>query len=427
MNNIDKNIIQKWNHLSSKKIFIACSGGVDSMTLLAILSEAKWDIEVIHVNYNLRGQDSLEDQYFVEKTCKDYNIPFHLKEIELQPILNEKSGNLQEIARKIRYEFFHEKKNLSIDNYIALGHHLDDQIETFFMHIARKSGIMGMACMLAENNRFIRPLLPYSKQEIIQFALKKGITWREDYTNKTNKYTRNILRNIILPELNKEMPTLNNSILYLIEKFQETQFIIEKSIQVITENILKTGFLLLDTYDSLSSFEKNELLRQLNQKSSLLSEIEKLRFSQKGKVVMLNENKYNFSQILKEENNFLFVQIKNTSSILPILTSEEINCLPISFTKESVYIDPKKINGKLTLRTWNIGDRMKPIGMKGSKLISDIIKDAKIPYHQKKDILVVEDEEKILWCVGIKVSREAIASDKTVNPVKLSLNFNNLK
>ena len=110
MSNIYQHIIQKWAFLSTKKIFLACSGGVDSMTLLSIFIKAKWDVEVLHVNYNLRGQDSIDDQKLVEETCLNFNIPFHLKNIELQPILDKKGGNLQEIARQIRYDFFNEKK-----------------------------------------------------------------------------------------------------------------------------------------------------------------------------------------------------------------------------------------------------------------------------------------------------------------------------
>ena len=112
MSNIYQHIIQKWSFLSTKKIFLACSGGVDSMMLLSVFIKAKWDVEVLHVNYNLRGQDSIDDQLLVQETCLNNKIPFLLKNIQLQPILDKKGGNLQEIARLIRYDFFNEKKIL---------------------------------------------------------------------------------------------------------------------------------------------------------------------------------------------------------------------------------------------------------------------------------------------------------------------------
>ncbi len=421
MSNIYQYIIQKWAFLSTKKIFIACSGGVDSMMLLSVFIKAKWDVEVLHVNYNLRGKDSIDDQLLVQETCLNNKIPFHLKNIQLQPILDKKGGNLQEIARLIRYDFFNEKKILSTENYIALGHHQDDQIETFFMHIARKSGVMGMACMKENNNRLIRPLLPFSKNEIIQFAKENNISWREDYSNKTNKYSRNILRNILIPEINNSLPEVTESVLFLIQKFQETQLELESKISPLVKDLKLNSTLSFTVYDSLSSFEKNELFRQLEQKAGLQEEVEKLRSTQKGKKLELSSNSFEYISIIREENNFTFIIESNTFKSNQNLIIEEIDHLPSTFSKEIIYLDSNKIKGRLTIRKWEIGDRMKPLGMKGSKLLSDIIKDAKIPSHLKKDILIVKDEEKILWCVGIKISAEAIADDNTEKIIKVSL------
>ena len=421
MSNIYQHITQKWAFLSSKKIFLACSGGVDSMTLLSVFIKAKWDVEVVHVNYNLRGQDSIDDQLLVKETCLNNKIPFHTKNIQLGPILDKKGGNLQEIARQIRYDFFNEKKILSKDNYIALGHHQDDQIETFFMHIARKSGVMGMACMKENNDRFIRPLLPFSKNEIIQFAKENNISWREDYSNKTNKYSRNILRNILIPEINNSLPEVTESVLFLIQKFQETQLELESKISPLIKNIQSNSTLSFSVYDSLSSFEKNELFRQLEQKAGLQAEVEKLRSAQKGKKVELLTNSFQFISIIREDDDFVFIEESATNNSIQNLIIEAIDHLPSTFSKEIIYLDSKKIKGELKLRKWEIGDRMRPMGMKGSKLLSDIIKDAKTPSHLKKDILIVEDEEKILWCVGIKISAEAIARDNTEKIIKVSL------
>lgn len=415
MSDLFQHITTKWSHLSKKTIFLACSGGVDSMTLLHLFQKAKWDVEVMHVNYQLRGEDSENDMKLVIDTCERYLIPFHLKRIDLQPILDEKGGNLQEVARKVRYDFFEEKRSLSRDNYIALGHHKNDQIETFFMHLARKSGIMGMACMPAEHHQFIRPLLPFSKEEIIQYAKGNGVEWREDYSNKTNKYTRNILRNILLPELQQQFPTLEESVLLLVQKFQETQNELEKIISPIFQNIHQEEILFFSDYDFLSENEKVELLRQLGQKSSLLKELEKLRSTQKGKLIYLEtaDLSGSFIQIVREDLYFLFIKKNDKIQQIPTLHIEETNHLPSLFSKEEIYLDPSKIKGNLLLRKWKSGDKMHPIGMKGSKLISDIIKDAKIPSSQKKDVLVLTDEEKIIWCVNIRCGTEAIADDKS--------------
>ncbi len=421
MSDLFKIITQKWSFLSTKKIFLACSGGVDSMTLLSIFNKAKWNIEVLHVNYQLRGKDSELDMNLVKDTCERLSIPFHLKIIDLQPILDSKGGNLQEIARKIRYAFFEEKRIQSTNNYIALGHHKDDQIETFFMHLARKSGIMGMSCMPSEHNQFIRPLLNFSKEEIIQYATKKKIFWREDYTNKTNKYTRNILRNILLPELQSKITTLNESVLLLVQKFQETQIELEFIIKPIFEQLIEIKKLNFIQFYSLTENQKVELLRQLGQKASLVNELNKLRNSQKGKKILLEPNSNYFESIIRDEDNFQLIQNCSNLTQIPTLYIKEVSELPTIFSKNEIYLDPSKLKGQLNLRKWKKGDRMIPLGMKGSKLISDIIKDSKIPTNKKKDVLILEDEKTILWCVGIRIGAYGIANELTKDIVKIKV------
>lgn len=421
MSNLQQHIEKEWKHLANKKIFLACSGGVDSMTLLHIFIHAKWQVEVIHVNYHLRGEDSNLDQQLVEKTCSDNTIPFHLKSIKLQDLLDEKGGNLQEVARNVRYDFFEEKRILSENNYIALGQHLDDQIETFFMHLGRKSGIMGMACMPNEHQRFVRPLLPFSKEEIIEYAESNGVKWREDYSNKTNKYKRNILRNIILPELHIQFPDLKTSITTLINAFQSTQKELENKISPICLDIILSGELSFEKFDVLSQEEKNELLRQLGQKPGLLIDLEKIRNAQKGKKIKLEKSTdCQFDAIYNEKSKFLFIS-ESKNRTIPKIKIEKIDQLPTSFTKDEIYIDLQTINGEFQLRKWKTGDRMKPIGLEGSKLISDIIKDAKIPTAEKENIFVLTDNDKILWCIGLRVSALSVAKETSTEIMKISL------
>ncbi len=421
MSDLLQHIKKHWEHLKSKKIFLACSGGVDSMTLLSIFHSLDFDLEVLHVNYNLRGQDSVLDKELVEKTCQKLTIPFHLLDIQLQEQLDEFGGNLQEVARNVRYDFFEKFRTKSENNYIALGHHLDDQIETFFMHIARKSGIMGMACMKAENKRFIRPLLSFSKDSIIEFANSNSIEWREDYSNKTNKYKRNILRNILIPELIASIPTLKESVKHLTSIFQENQALIEEKVSILLKDIKKENIISFDIFDSLTNEERIELLRQLNQKPGLLIDLDKIRNSQKGKNIRLEKNDdCPFISISREENCFVF-ESDNKQINIPKILLKKVSSLPLEFSKNEIFIDSAKLNGELKLRKWKNGDRMQPIGLKGTKLLSDIIKDAKIPTFKKKDILVLTDQETIIWCVGIRISSTHIADNQSKEIIKITL------
>ena len=184
-------------------LVVGVSGGMDSMVLLHALKNTHSKITVTHVNYMLRGQDSNEDAKLVEKTARSYALPFEKLEFDLQAYLDENGGNLQEKARDTRYSFFDSL--IDKNNYakLILAHHQGDQIENFWMQMARGGGIRAMSGMKEVNKNIIRPLLSFSKAELFAYATEHHIEWREDTSNKSNRYTRNIWRNVLIPELNK--------------------------------------------------------------------------------------------------------------------------------------------------------------------------------------------------------------------------------
>ena len=392
---------------TDKQYFVACSGGVDSMVLLTIFHQLNLNVCALHINYQLRGIDSEKDQALIEEFCKQNKIQCHIKQIDLQKQLNELGGNLQEEARKVRYSYFESFKTNS-NCKIVLGHHVDDQIETFFLNLARNSGVMGLACMLPEHNGYIRPLLTVSKDEILEFAQSKNIVWREDVSNQSNKYRRNKLRNVILPDLKNQIPTLCKSVLELTRIFQVKQLELSNRIKPSIEKINATQILAFDEFDAFDEFEQIELLRQLELSSGLSTELIKLRAAIKGKRLVVTNN--SIQEIIHEGTFFYFKNAVEKITI-PILHLEKVDLLPHAFSKDVLFLDSSKISGELKIRQWDIGDRIKPIGVVGSKLISDILKDAKIPNHLRPNQFVVHDDLKIVWCVGLCVGREAVGKN----------------
>jgi tRNA(Ile)-lysidine synthase len=396
--------------------FVACSGGVDSMVLLHVLLKLKKRVSAVHVNYMLRGEDSENDQQLVEDFCKNAGIPCHVKRIDLNKYLLETGGNLQETARKVRYAYF-ENFKIKKDFRIVLGQHADDQVETFFLHLARGGGIMGLACMLPEHDQYVRPLLTFTKEEIKTYAEENQISWREDVSNQSSRYNRNKLRNLLLPEMRSVIPDLNDAVLTLVHVFQETQRSFELEMDPIIKTIVASGELSFEQFDQLNEFKLTEILRQLELPFTLVDELKKLRTAQVGKAIETEHKKY--KQIIAERDLFFFDPQESVP--IPELMFESLRSLPDHFDKTAIYLDPDKINGRLELRYWQEGDRIKPIGLKGSKLISDILSDAKIPNHKKRKQLVLTDKEKILWLVGYSISREAIANaDSAILKVSLA-------
>lgn len=405
---------QKWSFLASHKVFVACSGGVDSMVLLHLLRVIGTTIHVLHVNYQLRGHESDLDELFVKNYCLEHKIAFDCLPIDMKSYLKQNRGNLQEQARKIRYDWFHQFLS-EPDSLLALGHHFDDQIETFYQHLARKSGILGMACMLEQYGHVIRPLLCFRKNEIKEFAFTNQLKWREDGSNASLKYTRNRLRNEFIPLLEQKIPSLDSSVRLLIEVFQDNFQDLKSSVQAIQQQIQSEQFITLLDWNKLSQEQQIILIKYFGFSASQLDIINQLNIGQKGKKLVSSTH-----CIVRETLGLSFVPLKEENTIRK-LKIEKVSLLPSTYTKNEIYLDELKLKGVLKIRLWQIGDRIAPFGMKGSQLISDVITNAKIPNSIRKTICVVHDDQEIHWCVGLKIGRKALADKKTNSILKISI------
>lgn len=392
--------------------FIACSGGVDSMVLLHLAKKYNLDIEILHVNYNLRGKDSAADAYFLEQYSSKNKIPISILEVDLKKELELNGGNLQNEARRIRYNFFGEKLNNTDKSKLLIAHHQNDQIETFWLQLFRGSGLKGMAGMDKINNKIIRPFLNVSKDELVNYALKNQISWREDQSNSKLNYQRNLWRNKYIPFLNSQIPTINDSVLKLQEVFSDNLLEISKKITQVKNQIIQTNYVEFKAISQFQSVEIVELFRTLNIPLNQIQPWIKLLKSQKGSKVKWESSEGPFTEIIREEKGFSFV-LNDNKVIIPTLNVRQVERLPEKFEKNIFYFDPNKIDGQLKIRFWKKADRIYPIGMKGSKLISDIVKDAKIPNVDRYHQTVICDDSKILACVDLCVDRRAIASDKS--------------
>jgi tRNA(Ile)-lysidine synthase len=421
MNLIQEKILNLSKEIKSEIVFIAVSGGVDSMLLLD-LSSKYFNIHALHVNYQLRGQESDEDQLFIEEFCSKRGIPLNVLKYDLKNELKAKKTNLQNRAREIRYDFFSGFLHKNEDSFLFLAHHSDDQIETFFLQFYRDSGIAGLSCMREINKKFVRPLLGFSKQEIIACAIENKINWREDSSNSKNTYLRNFFRNELIPSLHHEIPTLKSSILELIACFQVTQKFLEDEIREIKYHLIRNSRLEIKLAESLTDEKIIELFRQLSIPKSMLSEWKKLLISRKGALIELPELS-DYLLIIRENDYLEFISSETQSVKEPKIITQIVNSVPDSFDKNTLYLDLEKISGELNLRHWIIGDRIYPIGLNGSKLISDVFTDSKVPNHLRTKKWLLCDREKIISCIGYSIDRRAIVSENSKIILKVEIRF----
>lgn len=199
-----ENLYKLADNLDGKRFLLAVSGGADSMVLSQLFKNSDFYFEVAHINYHLRGEDSVKDQNLVEEFCTKNNIRLHLFEVSQK---EEMSGaSIQIWARNLRYHYFFTiLKDFHLD-FLVTGHHLNDELETFFINLSRGSGIKGLCGIPANDNSILRPLLRFSKEDIYDFASANNVEFREDLTNKKNDYLRNKIRNTLVPQILEVFP-----------------------------------------------------------------------------------------------------------------------------------------------------------------------------------------------------------------------------
>lgn len=392
--------------------FIAVSGGHDSMLLLDLCRRNSLPITVLHVNYQLRGEESQGDQAFIETYCQQHSLPFHIHKIDLTEKLKS-GGNLQQLAREERYDFFQSHLNQRTNSLLMVAQHQDDQLETFWLQLFRGSGLSGLQGMLEKNGRILRPLLPFTRKELSRLSSELNLNWREDSSNESTKYLRNLFRLKLIPELEQEIPTLRNSIQTLQHIFQATLEEEQEGINRIVEELKSNKTITLDVINHIADFKLVEVLKRLSISTVFAKKIPELLHSEAGKKLNWKVNDGPFQAIVKERDYLSFVSKDPIPFSTPTFHAQFITELPSEFDKNSLFLDQSKIVGTLYVRPWTKGDRMHPIGLSGSKLISDILKDDHVPANEKQEKFVMCDDEKIICCIGHRIDRRSIATEQS--------------
>lgn len=410
VDNIESSFYHLLSNHNAEHYYLAVSGGCDSMVMLSLFKKQKRPFTVLHVNYHLRGEESDGDEAFVRQFCEDNSIPFYVLSHKLSSDLKD-GGNLQNLARKVRYDFFKSYLSKHESAILCLAHHQDDQEEGFWMAMARGGGLRAMSGMNTFKKPFLRPFLKHRKIEILNYARVQNIKWREDLSNQSNKYTRNIWRNVLLPELKAKFTHISSSVELLQKHFDEQANHDRKASRLLIPSTFQDFEITREELIRLNSNQWIEFLDQMNIRKNLALHIIELLNGENGKKIFLESNDNNYRAVWKRENSLYFEIKAQTSSPPPVFTTRIIDSLPGKFSKRELYLDPNKIKGNLSVRRWQNGDRMCPIGLKGSKLVADILKDDKAHASDKSTHWVLVDEEKIISLIGYRIDQRAIANE----------------
>ncbi|MEW5675576.1 tRNA lysidine(34) synthetase TilS [Flavobacterium enshiense] len=428
-NHINSNL----SFLTEKKLLLAVSGGIDSMVLLHLLKQLHFDISVAHCNFNLRGEESDDDENFVKSLCNDLNIKLFVNHFKTEEYTNSNKQSIQVSARELRYDWFNELLQQENFDYLLTAHHLDDSLETFLINFTRGTGLEGLTGIPQQNDRIVRPLLVFSRLEIENYAKENNIQWREDSSNASDKYLRNKLRHDIVPILKEMNPNFLNSFQQTLENLQQANSMVGDASRIEYDKVVKNiglqkqinlkELMLLPNYQAyLYQWLKpfgftawDDIYDLVDAQSGKQIFSEKYRLLKDREVLILEElsaNENDSHQIAENQT-----EIKHP---IPVKISYVTNVTDAG-SSETIFVDKDSLKFPLVFRKWRQGDYFYPFGMDGKKKVSKYFKDEKFSLIDKENAWLLCSGEEIVWIVGKRADRRYSVTKTTQTIIKFEL------
>lgn len=421
--------------LKDKKLLIAISGGLDSVVLTHVFNHLNFaTIALAHCNFKLRDKESDLDEEFVTNLSQKTSNQIFTKRFNTSDFAKKNSISTQIAARELRYNWFQEVLHEHHFDFVLTAHHADDNLETFLINLTRGSGLEGFTGIPAQNGTIVRPLLPFSRAEILKYAQENQLTWREDASNASTKYTRNKIRHQVISVLKEINPSLLLSFEKTIANLQESQQIIEDRIATISKEVVteKNNLIKLDIEKIKQLSNPKAYLYQLlkTYQFTAWNDVYELLSAQSGKQVFSKTHR-----LLKDRDSLILSEIdfsttlemtfdidENTTEITnPIqLIFEKVDAKTIE-NKQTVYVDKDLLKYPLQLRKWQNGDYLYPTGMQGKKKLSKFFKDEKFSLLEKENAwLLCNANNEIIWVVNYRQDRRFAPKQNTTHYLKIS-------
>ncbi len=456
-----QNTIKKQNLFSPKdKLLLAVSGGVDSVVLCELCKQAGYDFVIAHCNFKLRDKESERDAAFVQSLAEKYGTSFFVKDFETEAYATENKISIQEAARELRYGWFAELVNsqLSIVNsetaetpihhspltiHLLTAHHADDNAETVAMNFFRGTGLHGLTGIPVKTGFVRRPLLEFSKEDLLAFAKEHHLDFVEDSSNQSSKYTRNYFRNEIIPAISKVYPQVKENLQDNINRFKEIEKLYQFSVGELKKKLCKQkGEEIHIPFRELMKYSSKalifEIISHYGFAEKQVEEVVKLGTSDSGKYI---ESPLHTYRIIKHRHWFIISPVRSTISENIIINEGIRNlefgigrlCIEVAPNSQSqipnssfmASLDLKEISFPLLLRKWKTEDYFYPLGMKKKKKLSRFLIDQKLSKSDKEQVWVIESDLRIIWVVGHRIDERCKVTEKTEMVLRLEVTIRN--
>ena len=432
---ISAHIEQKELMTPADLVLVALSGGADSVGLLLALKELGYCTEAVHCNFRLRGEESERDEYFVRDLCCRLQVPLHVTCFDTVQYAKNKKISVEMAARDLRYEYFKEVLDKRGAKCVAVAHHTDDNVETMLLNLVRGTGVSGLTGMPVRNGNVVRPLLCVRREDIEHFVAQCGESFVTDSTNKHDDVLRNKIRLNVLPMLRTLNPSVDVTLQDTLLRMSEVEEIYnckieEERAKVLTGNTIDIKLLLQSVaprtvlYEILS--EKGYNRRQVYEIYEQIGGVSGGVYESAEWRLLRNRNTLELQR--KEDKEFVCILLPSSGEVRvsPEVLLRVSRCSYEDIKerlrdKTCAFIDAAKVDGELTVRYVQPGDKFIPYGMKGSKLISDYLTNLKKSLFEKESQLVVCLSDQIVWLVGERLDARYAVKESTREVISIEI------
>lgn len=421
------------------KVILAVSGGADSVVMAHLFRHEEISAVIAHCNFHLRGEESDEDERYVRKLGEQLGLEVMVKHFDTPAEVEKRGESVQMVARDLRFEWFNELLEQDEFSVVAAAHHLDDQIETFFINLLRGTGISGLRSILPKKGKVIHPMLFATRKQIEDFAKTEKIAYRNDSSNESLKYRRNLIRHQLIPVLSELEPGFREAFKSNFELLRSAETMLkDHADQVMQDCVRQKG---MRVFIDKSSLKKNPSVKEvfsfylsqygfhrntaLNAFDSLDALSGKQFFSPTHR--LLNDRDDLILEPLRDEPLDEKVMIEeSTKEIhhplkLKFTKQPFASDLVISSDKNIAMLDYDKLEFPLTIRRWKQGDAFHPLGMTGKKKVSDFFVDNKFSISEKEKTFFLLSGRKIVWVVGHRIDHRYRITSDTKQVLKIEL------
>jgi len=412
---------------------IAVSGGIDSVVLAHALCQLDYKIFLLHCNFQLRGEESEADEVFVMQLAKSLGVQCYTKKFDTKAVANESGISIQMAARELRYDWFKFMYGETSPMCVATAHHKNDILETVLLNLVRGTGLAGFHGILPRQGHIVRPLLFATREEVEHYAKDNILIWREDSSNASNKYARNLIRNEVVPQLKKLNSSVENTLQHTTEKVLLSEDVLKSLVAQKKKKwtTFHKEFVRIDlskvTSDNHALFFLYSILREFGFDLATTKQVLASAESISGKVFHSVTHR-----LLKDRTHWLVAK-KELEDNSPIWISNKVIKLSVSYGRKlkiqiveggkeqvhalkkagTILLDYDKLNFPLKLRGWQKGDSFVPLGMEGEKKVSDFLVDNKLSLFEKETVLILESGDEIAALLGHRPSQRFAVDNGT--------------